>query len=400
MIEIRRTCNLSGTLGAQAADIDLEKANGISGERPYSSSSESTWESQNDIWSFPNSPTGERIVVDEDSDEESVQVQEPTSHTNRFLRAITPRYFTKPSFRPFRSIARKLERCGDGYPYLATFLDSDENFMIYRRFGFLHARLLLQKQDELRIMEEELDQMDQRDKVHNTKALQCRMEDVERQDRVVGETRQALLSRIENTILIYDELLLKAQQLAASNRPPERDYNSVANFVHDKKPLMQGDDDFIYHKGDLITLRPRRGRAWLDAAVEKILKLFPRTAVKYVFCSKETSAKTTDVSTFLDIKPRVNRIVSFAVMIMVLTLLVVTMSTDILQYSKIPDTNDYEEDYSSAALKLWVIVTLPFTALTFLAWWVLYWWAYRKQHVKAMIEKRERMNKGGLVNIV
>jgi hypothetical protein len=178
-----------------------------------------------------------------------------------------------------------VERCEDGYPYLATFLDSDENFMIYRRFGFLHARLLLQKQDELRMMEEELDRMDHRDKLNNTKALQCRMEDIERQDQV-GETRQALLSRMEDTILRYDELLLNAQQLAAANKPPERDYNSVANFVHHKKPLLQGDDDFIYNKEDLITLRPGRESAWLDATVERILKLFPRSAVKYVFCSK------------------------------------------------------------------------------------------------------------------
>jgi hypothetical protein len=91
---------------------------------------------------------------------------------------------------------------------------------------------------------------------------------------------------MEATVLSYDQLLLNAQQLAAANRPPARDYNSVANFVRHKKPLMEGDDDFIYNKEDLITLRPGRESAWLDAAVEKILKLFPRTAVKYVFCSK------------------------------------------------------------------------------------------------------------------
>jgi len=76
------------------------------------------------------------------------------------------------------------------------------------------------------------------------------------------------------------------------------------------------------------------------------------------------------------------------------------MSTDILQYSKIADTNDYEEDYSSAALKRYVSVTLPLTALTFLAWWVLYWWVDRKQRVKALTEKIKRINKGGLVNFV
>ena len=76
------------------------------------------------------------------------------------------------------------------------------------------------------------------------------------------------------------------------------------------------------------------------------------------------------------------------------------MSTDILQYSKIPNTNNYEEDYSSAALKRYVSVTLPLMALTFLAWWILYWWVDRKQRVKALKDQIKKMNKGGLVNFV
>ncbi|KAE8443798.1 hypothetical protein EG329_001392 [Mollisiaceae sp. DMI_Dod_QoI] len=247
-------------------------------------------------------------------------VESPT-RISRLLKAIIPKCFTRSALRSLPTIVRNLERCGDGYPYLAAFLDSDENFMIYRRFGFLHARLLLQKQDELRIMEKELDRMDRRDKSHNLKALQCRLEDVEQQGQV-GETRQSLLSRMESTILRYDELLLNAQQLAASNRPPERDYNSVAHFISHKKPLMQGDDEFIYNKEDLITLRPGRESAWLDAIVEKLLKLFPRTAVKYLFCSKDTAAKTTDAGLFLPTKARVDRLVSFLIMIMVLALLI------------------------------------------------------------------------------
>ncbi|TVY75979.1 hypothetical protein LSUE1_G005072, partial [Lachnellula suecica] len=232
-----------------------------------------------------------------------------------------------------------VEHCEHGYPYLASFLDSDENFMIYRRFGFLHARLLLQKQDELRTMEAELDRMDQHDKIHNVKALQCRIIDESRsQD---GETRKSLLARMQDTLLTYDELLLKAQQLTAANRPPQRDYNSVANFIRHKKPLLEGDDDFIYHKEDLITLRPGRESAWLDAAVQRIMKLkiFPRSAVKYVFCSKvkpslprpkfktkkyqETAQKTTDDDLFLPTRSRVDRLVNFLILAWVLALLIV-----------------------------------------------------------------------------
>jgi len=75
--------------------------------------------------------------------------------------------------------------------------------MIYRRFGFLHARLLLQKQDELRLMEEELDEIDQRDaRSNNTIVLQCREDDDARTDQE-GNTRKSLLSKIEDTLLKY-----------------------------------------------------------------------------------------------------------------------------------------------------------------------------------------------------
>lgn len=46
---------------------------------------------------------------------------------------------------------------------MAAFLDSDECFTMYRRFGFLQSRLLLEKQDELRELEEQLDRSDKKE---------------------------------------------------------------------------------------------------------------------------------------------------------------------------------------------------------------------------------------------
>ena len=43
-----------------------------------------------------------------------------------------------------------------GYPSVAAFLDSDDGFSIYRRFGYLQSRILLQKQSELSILENQL----------------------------------------------------------------------------------------------------------------------------------------------------------------------------------------------------------------------------------------------------
>jgi hypothetical protein len=75
--------------------------------------------------------------------------------------------------------------------------------MIYRRFGFLHARLLLQKQDELRLMEEELEEIDQRDaRGEDAIVLQCREDDDARTGQE-GTTRKSLLNKIEDTLLKY-----------------------------------------------------------------------------------------------------------------------------------------------------------------------------------------------------
>ncbi|KAL9088954.1 MAG: hypothetical protein Q9165_006011 [Trypethelium subeluteriae] len=56
--------------------------------------------------------------------------------------------------------AKPLEDCPAGYPSLAAFLDSDEAYMVYRRFGFLQSRLLLEKQDEMRKLEKRIDRAD------------------------------------------------------------------------------------------------------------------------------------------------------------------------------------------------------------------------------------------------
>jgi hypothetical protein len=90
---------------------------------------------------------------------------------------------------------------------VAAFLDSDENFMIYRRFGFLHARVLLRKQDKLRQMEEALDTMDTRDAQASdplpNKALMSREIDESGTDTSPHGTRAELLDKVEDDLVKY-----------------------------------------------------------------------------------------------------------------------------------------------------------------------------------------------------
>ena len=86
-------------------------------------------------------------------------------------------------------VVRDLDKIPRGYPNLAAFSDSHENFMLYRRYGYLQARLLLTKQDELRVLEEQLDAIDEDDHANNFQKL------YKREDQ--GQGRKDLLDQIE-----------------------------------------------------------------------------------------------------------------------------------------------------------------------------------------------------------
>lgn len=90
-----------------------------------------------------------------------------------------------------------VEQCPRGFPRLAAFLDTDENFMLYRRFGFLQARTLLYKQDELRVLENKLDRLDKVDAGSNANMLLCRDHD--------NAERIGLMRQIETNFKEYGE---------------------------------------------------------------------------------------------------------------------------------------------------------------------------------------------------
>jgi len=95
-----------------------------------------------------------------------------------------------------------VEQCPEGYPRLAAFLDSDENFMLYRRFGFLQARLLLNKQDELRDLEKKLDRMDLADQNNNESVLRSREKDL-----ATSDHRRKLFHEAEDKFKDYGEFV-------------------------------------------------------------------------------------------------------------------------------------------------------------------------------------------------
>ena len=93
-----------------------------------------------------------------------------------------------------------------GYPNLAIFNDSDEKFMIYRRFGYLQSRLILVKQDELRLLEQKLDAVDKADMYDYPDRLLKRCTDapgISDDEKSSIVMRKALINEIEKAYYDY-----------------------------------------------------------------------------------------------------------------------------------------------------------------------------------------------------
>jgi hypothetical protein len=175
--------------------------------------------------------------------------------------------------------------CPEGYPQLATFLDSDESFMIYRRFGFIQSRLLLNTQDELRVLEQALERLDRREAKKDIRYPRIRNLPEEQMG-----PRTKLLKLIENKFCSYGKFLSEiatpgsltlanlldaAQKMVALHRPSKGDYRSVQNFMGNRTPLInEHEASWVKHEEDLVTLRAGREHAWLDTGIEKLLKCF------------------------------------------------------------------------------------------------------------------------------
>ncbi|KAK5007432.1 hypothetical protein LTR28_005293 [Elasticomyces elasticus] len=100
------------------------------------------------------------------------------------------------------NVDRVVQRIDDhpmGYPRLASFLNSDDNFLICRRFGVLHNRVMLYRQDELDQLEAHLMALDAEDADEDPRALMSRKRD----DRREGACRRELIMEIDEKLKAY-----------------------------------------------------------------------------------------------------------------------------------------------------------------------------------------------------
>ncbi|KAL9078791.1 MAG: hypothetical protein Q9157_002274 [Trypethelium eluteriae] len=168
----------------------------------------------------------------------------------------------------------------DGYPALAEYLGSDDRLMVFRRFSRLQARLILEKQDQIRLLEEEIDQCDDDDKLkdslqrENPSRLQTRY----RYNAEEAEHRSKLFQRAEREFLEYapEKLLSAAHRLTTLERPIPYEYKNIFNYINTAKPVTRPEAAYIEDHVDLVTLRGSGIQARTGCFIELALNLIKR----------------------------------------------------------------------------------------------------------------------------
>lgn len=173
-----------------------------------------------------------------------------------------------------------------GYPRWAAFQSSESCFSIYRSFDYLHSRVILSLQDELRNLEMKLKRLDDGEED----------EDALKSNRAAGPERSDLLAKIAEKLVRYDEVLMKARELNAFQRPSDRDYGSLRNWYHRKSPLVAREGAFIKLREDLVTLRQGREWAGFDGWIESLINKLP-FGIKVSICH---SQYTRSINTLID----------------------------------------------------------------------------------------------------
>ncbi|KAF2093525.1 hypothetical protein NA57DRAFT_48248, partial [Rhizodiscina lignyota] len=245
----------------------------------------------------------------------------------------------------------------EGYPMLAAFLDSDENFMIYRRFGYIHARLLLEKQNELQELENILGDMDNEDDSERPGCLN--------RAELGSETpseRQALFAKLEARFKEYAKLLLFAKDLTSLPRPSASSYRSFRNFFWNTRPLCQRDEPWIEWKEDMITLRTGRERAWLDDGVENLLRILNCHPVRYVFRSRETKRKTEGRTKANELYFSRNRVENLVLLIITMSILGLLVAPVYILY-RVTNDNGLDTNGATIAVGTLLLFTLAFSTL-------------------------------------
>lgn len=185
---------------------------------------------------------------------------------------------------------RAIESYRRGYPRLAAFMTIDRRFTIAKRFDTLHMRNILYLQDGIAEIENRLDSLDEMEPSQTY--LSSRRHDG-------NPERRKLMKELNQQLEIYDNAVLRYQNLMQLPSATPRSKASVRNWVDGHKPLVRSESQTFLDRiedDDFMALhRENHGfdRGLLFNLLELAISSAPRVS-KMLLSDAATSRKSQD----------------------------------------------------------------------------------------------------------
>lgn len=240
-----------------------------------------------------------------------------------------------------------------GYAKLACFVNSDDAFKNFRKFGELHCRVLLYHQQEIADLEEELFSMDYEDSQNYPRALKSQRADEQRGSEC---RRKDLIQKIGEKLSHYgipysppntltalisntDDLMHMMKVSVSLRAPSSRNRKMFARWIQTEQPSVVQEQGYYNRVDDLVNLSQEEESRWLDGAVEDMLsRLLPTrvmqvkplsiirlqrrlTKLKKIFMSEEQGLELDDDYVHLRCKYRIDALVRLILTLVIVALL-------------------------------------------------------------------------------
>lgn len=178
-----------------------------------------------------------------------------------------------------------------GYPQLACFMNSNNDWTIFRRFSYLSTRVLNHLEVELTDIEKELDAIDRNDAADPIRKRRLRGFESTKWDNAHLE----VLARCRTKLCEYNELFVGHSQVRALGLAPPSHHGGLYNWMMSRKPLCEGKDDFILHPDDFVSVAGNSQRETpLADFIKTLFRRWPKSRLSGLLQTDRELSKSKD----------------------------------------------------------------------------------------------------------
>jgi hypothetical protein len=144
-----------------------------------------------------------------------------------------------------------------------------DDSLLCRKFAFLHNRVLLHRQGELRGLEDELMAMDSDIAENDAELSRQRMHAND-----CSSEMSSLINKIDIKLKEYNDIVQRIRSFASLQRAIKQDLRNVGNFLWNERPLSDRDAQPFYRNRDLVSIIDAKEGRWFDDHIARLLYRF------------------------------------------------------------------------------------------------------------------------------